>query len=69
MPAELPLRHDARRVGNPAFPAWLHTEAILEMLGPHDARMRYRELLGEETDAVMQTACGKGVLWGQTRRV
>ena len=32
-------------------PAWLHTEAILEMLGPHGARQKYREYLGAETDA------------------
>ena len=50
-------------------PAWLHTEAILEMLGPHDARQRYRELLGKETDAATQAAYGEVVPWGQTRRV
>jgi len=32
-------------------PTWLHTEAILEMLGPDGARHKYRELLGEEADA------------------
>ena len=50
-------------------PAWLHTETILEMLGPHDARQRYRELLGEETDAATQSTDGEAVPWGQTRRV
>jgi hypothetical protein len=50
-------------------PAWLHTEAIPEMLGPHDARRRYRELLGEETDAAIEAVCGEVVPWGQTRRV
>jgi putative transposase len=50
-------------------PAWLHTEAILEMLGPHDARRRYRELLGEETDAATQEVWGEVVPWGQTRGV
>ena len=42
-------------VGLMRTPAWLHTEAILEMLGPHDARQRYREYLGAETDAGGQT--------------
>jgi len=50
-------------------PAWLHTEAILEMLGPHDARQRYRELLGEEIDTATQAVHGEVVPWGQTRRV
>jgi REP-associated tyrosine transposase len=50
-------------------PAWLHTEAILEMLGPHDARQRYRELLGEESDVAIQSCYGEVVPWGQTRRV
>jgi hypothetical protein len=50
-------------------PAWLHTEKILEMLGPHDARRRYRELLGEEIGAATQPVHGEVVPWGQTRRV
>jgi REP element-mobilizing transposase RayT len=50
-------------------PASLHTQAILEMLGPHDARRRYGELLGGETDAAMQAVHGEVVPWGQTRRV
>ena len=37
-------------------PAWLHTEAILEMLGPQGARQKYREFLGEETDATTRTS-------------
>ena len=50
-------------------PAWLHTEAILEMLGPSDARQKYREYLIEGTDAAMQAAYAKDVPRGQTRRV
>jgi REP element-mobilizing transposase RayT len=50
-------------------PAWLHTEAILEVLGPQNARQRYRELLGEEGGVAEQVAYGEGVPWGQTRRV
>jgi REP-associated tyrosine transposase len=50
-------------------PAWLHTEAILEMLGPQNARQRYRELLGEEIGVVEQAAYGEVAAWGQTRRV
>jgi putative transposase len=50
-------------------PAWLHAEAILAMLGPHDARRRYRELLGEEIDAATQAIYGEVVPRGQTRRV
>jgi putative transposase len=48
-------------------PAWLHTGAILDMLGPHDARQSYRELLAE--DSAIQAADGEVVPWGQTRRV
>jgi REP element-mobilizing transposase RayT len=50
-------------------PAWLHTEAILEMIGPHDARQGYRELLEEETGAATEELQGEVVPWGQTRRV
>jgi hypothetical protein len=50
-------------------PAWLHTEAILEMLGPHEARLRYRELLAEDVDAATRAAYAEVVPWGQTRRV
>jgi putative transposase len=50
-------------------PAWLHTDAILEMLGPHEARRRYRELLGEEAGAATRAVHGEVVPWGQTRRV
>jgi putative ABC transport system substrate-binding protein len=42
-------------------PAWLHTEAIPEMLAPHDARRRYRELLGEATGAAMPAVGGEVV--------
>jgi hypothetical protein len=47
-------------------PTWLHTEAILEMLGPNDARRKYRHLLSEDTDPAAQAVCGEGVPWGQT---
>jgi hypothetical protein len=50
-------------------PAWLNTDAILEMLGPHDARQKYHELLSEETSAAMQAVHGEVVPRGQTRRV
>ena len=41
-------------------PAWLHTEAILEMFGLQGARQKYREFLADETDAAGR---------GQTLRV
>jgi REP element-mobilizing transposase RayT len=50
-------------------PAWLHTEAILEMLGPQNARQRYRELLGERIGAATEAGYGDVAAWGQTRRV
>jgi REP element-mobilizing transposase RayT len=56
-------------VGLARTPAWLHTEAILEMLGPHDGRQRYRELLVEEVGVAMPAVCGNVAAWGQTRRV
>ena len=49
-------------------PTWLRTEAILEMIGSHDARRKFREYLGAETDAPAQSICAQ-VPWGQTRRV
>ena len=48
-------------------PGWLHTEAILEMLGPHDARQSYRDLIGEEIDAATVAVHGEAVAWGRTQ--
>jgi REP element-mobilizing transposase RayT len=52
-------------------PSWLHTDAILDMFAPQQARQRYREFLREETDAATRAryAEQQGVPWGQTRRV
>jgi hypothetical protein len=38
----------AAYVGLVGTPAWLHTEAILEMLGSQGAHQRYRDLLGSD---------------------
>jgi len=43
-------------VGLVRKPAWLRTEAILEMFGPQGARQRYREFLGEEIDAATRAS-------------
>jgi hypothetical protein len=35
-------------VGRVRTPAWLHTEAVLEMFGPDDTRQKYTAYLGAE---------------------
>jgi hypothetical protein len=44
-------------------------EAILGMLGPQNARQRYRELLGEEVGVATQAVDGEVAPSVQTRRV
>jgi len=51
MPWQWPWSSAAAYLGLVRPPAWLYTEAILEMFGTQSARQRYREFLGEETDA------------------
>ena len=58
-------------MGLARVPDWLHTDAIIEMFGPRDARQKYREFLGEKPNADVRAGCAEwqGVPWGQTRRV
>ena len=63
---------DARQIFyDRRVPEWLRTDVILDMFGPQGAREKYREFLGEETDADVSASYAEwqGVPWGQTRRV
>jgi REP element-mobilizing transposase RayT len=70
-PWDWPWSSAGAYVGHARPPAWLRTDAILEMFGALRARQAYRDFLGAEIDAATRASYAdwQVVPWGQARRV